>query len=367
MKRHLYTSYLRIALLLALALLGMAAPAEAASRTRCFEQTGFCVSDPILSYWERNGGLPVFGYPISEQRTETVEGWTGPLQWFERDRLENHGPDGVMAGRLGVRLLELRGLTWQTFERVTNAPQGCRFFPETGHSLCGTFLNYWERNGGLQRFGYPITQPFTEELPTWSGTVQYFERRRMELHPENAGTQYEVLLGLLGHDLMDPYGCKEVVSSLQKTTAAFPDLFNCPAPFPLVNAAMAYQPFERGAMLWVNGPNDNPGAIFVFYYDNTRGSLVWNLYGDSWREGEPTSGGERPPTGLYEPIRGFGKLWRTSPMIRETIGWAVTPEQAERGHEQYFKGGAFLLYRSSVDRVYILRPDLSAEDMPRIK
>jgi hypothetical protein len=28
--------------------------------------------------------------------------------------------------------------------------------------------------------------------------VQYFERARFELHPENAGTQYEVLLGQLG-------------------------------------------------------------------------------------------------------------------------------------------------------------------------
>src|SRR5262249_29825445 len=29
-------------------------------------------------------------------------------------------------------------------------------------------------------------------------TVQYFERNRFEYHPENKGTQYEVLLGLLG-------------------------------------------------------------------------------------------------------------------------------------------------------------------------
>ena len=28
--------------------------------------------------------------------------------------------------------------------------------------------------------------------------VQYFERNRLEYHPENKGTPYEVLLGLLG-------------------------------------------------------------------------------------------------------------------------------------------------------------------------
>jgi hypothetical protein len=31
--------------------------------------------------------------------------------------------------------------------------------------------------------------------------VQYFERRRMEYHPENAGTSFEILLGLLGRDV----------------------------------------------------------------------------------------------------------------------------------------------------------------------
>src|SRR5207253_4450759 len=40
--------------------------------------------------------------------------------------------------------------------------------------------------------------------------VQYFERSRFEYHPENAGTPYEVLLGLLGTQLSQkrgyPYG-----------------------------------------------------------------------------------------------------------------------------------------------------------------
>ena len=31
--------------------------------------------------------------------------------------------------------------------------------------------------------------------------TQHFERARFELHPENAGTPYEVLLGLLGREL----------------------------------------------------------------------------------------------------------------------------------------------------------------------
>jgi hypothetical protein len=36
--------------------------------------------------------------------------------------------------------------------------------------------------------------------------VQYFERNRFEYHPENAGTPFEVLLGLLGNQTVDGYG-----------------------------------------------------------------------------------------------------------------------------------------------------------------
>jgi hypothetical protein len=62
--------------------------------------------------------------------------------------------------------------------------------------LRNQFLAYWQSKGGLAIFGYPISEPF-QEGPY---IVQYFERNRFELHPENAGTPYEVLLGLLGTD-----------------------------------------------------------------------------------------------------------------------------------------------------------------------
>jgi hypothetical protein len=77
-----------------------------------------------------------------------------------------------------------------------------RWFAATGHTLRGTFLDYWNRYGGLAQFGYPITEEFAEPLGPDKKpyTVQYFQRNRFEHHPENAGTQYEVLLGTLGRD-----------------------------------------------------------------------------------------------------------------------------------------------------------------------
>ncbi len=79
---------------------------------------------------------------------------------------------------------------------------GVVWFPQTGHILRGEFLDYWNRNGDLAQFGYPLTEEFVDESGPGNKplTVQYFERNRFELHPENAGTPYEVLLGALGRD-----------------------------------------------------------------------------------------------------------------------------------------------------------------------
>ncbi len=201
-----------------------------AQRTRCFAETGYCIEGVILTYWEQNGGLPVFGYPTTELRVETNnDGWTGPTQWFERDRLEDHGAEGVLAGRLGAGLLELQGRSWRDFPQVSAAPSGCRYFPVTGHSLCEPFQSYWEQNGGLERFGYPITEPFSATLDDWSGTIQYFERRRMEHHTELAGTRYEVLLGLLGNEV-------RAYASGRPEQPSVPPAYPAPSASPVVTA-----------------------------------------------------------------------------------------------------------------------------------
>jgi hypothetical protein len=172
-----------------------------AQDARCFPETGFCISGPIRRYWERNGGLPVFGYPITPLQTERVENWTGPVQWFERDRLEDHSNEGkgILAGRLGVERLALQGRPWQFRPYGGDAPD-CRGFRETGYYLCGGFRTYWERNGGLERFGFPVTDQIVERIEGRDYIVQYFERRRMEYHPANR-PPFEILLGLLGNEV----------------------------------------------------------------------------------------------------------------------------------------------------------------------
>jgi hypothetical protein len=65
--------------------------------------------------------------------------------------------------------------------------------------VCGRFLQYWLRNGGLAQQGFPITDPFTErsDLDGKEYTVQYFERAVFEQHPENQ-PPFDVLLSQLG-------------------------------------------------------------------------------------------------------------------------------------------------------------------------
>ncbi len=84
--------------------------------------------------------------------------------------------------------------------KPTTLNSDLQYFAETGHTLGGTTLRYWTKFGGLAQFGYPLTEEFAEvsESNNKEYTVQYFERARFELHPENAGNDYEVLLGLLG-------------------------------------------------------------------------------------------------------------------------------------------------------------------------
>jgi len=67
------TSRLAPAYLLALGLFALSlapAPPAAAAAERCFPETGRCISGRFLSFWEEQGGLPVFGFPTIRARVE---------------------------------------------------------------------------------------------------------------------------------------------------------------------------------------------------------------------------------------------------------------------------------------------------------
>jgi len=92
------------------------------------------------------------------------------------------------------------------------APGG-RPFAETGHTVSGVFLTYWEQHGGLAQQGFPISEEFQEQsdLDGKTYTVQYFERAVFERHPENKPPS-DVLLTQLGKFHLAIGRAKEVAS-----------------------------------------------------------------------------------------------------------------------------------------------------------
>ncbi len=84
-------------------------------------------------------------------------------------------------------------------------PGGSRTFPETGQTVSGRLLQYWNGNGALPVFGLPLDAQSQRTTPDGAFQAQLFERNRLELHPENA-RPYDVLLGRLGADALAKQG-----------------------------------------------------------------------------------------------------------------------------------------------------------------
>jgi polysaccharide biosynthesis protein PslG len=96
----------------------------------------------------------------------------------------------------GVVMLMLMSMLASSGTSVSAASD---YYSDTGHYLYGQFRDYWNGNGGLFRFGYPITKVFNQKSTNGQTyPTQYLQRAVFEQHPENKGTQFEVLGRLLG-------------------------------------------------------------------------------------------------------------------------------------------------------------------------
>jgi endonuclease YncB( thermonuclease family) len=189
-------------------------PPTSQATTRCFAETGQCIDGQIRIFWEDQGGISIFGFPIAAATTTTVDGRTVVAQLFERQRIEYHAnnlaPYDILLGRVGADTLTAQGRDWQTFPQSGNLPN-CRYFAATNQSVCGAILQRWLSTGiefdGKPGFsdaerlalnGIPLSGLVGETLSDGlQYQVQWFERTRIELHPENR-SPYDVLNGLLG-------------------------------------------------------------------------------------------------------------------------------------------------------------------------
>jgi len=177
-----------------------------------FPQTGHSVQGDFLRFFNARGGLAIFGYPLTEAFQEGVRF----VQYFQRARMEafpeNPDPDKIQLGLLGVQLGYAAGPIPASEIPPANDPNR-RYFRETGHTVAYAFLTYFDRHGGLDIFGNPITEFKLEN----GRFVQYFQRARMEWHPQLPADQ-RVQLGNLG----EVYALTRLEPSLlQPPSAAF--------------------------------------------------------------------------------------------------------------------------------------------------
>jgi hypothetical protein len=152
-----------------------------------FPQTGHHLGHGFLRFWQGNGGLLAFGYPISEEFTENGR----TVQYFERARFEYHPEEPQPQYQVQLGLLGSMLTAGRSFATVPPG-SGEQFFAETNHAMSGAFLDFWRKRGGAQVFGLPISEPMQETSPVDGReyTVQYFERARFELHPEALDAYY---------------------------------------------------------------------------------------------------------------------------------------------------------------------------------
>ncbi len=118
------------------------------------------------------------------------------------------------------------------------------------------------------------------------------------------------------------------------TATPLPELF----PTSVVAQVQAVEEvFEHGRMFWlrhnrqiwvmVNNPPDSSGGD-------------WYCYNDTFLDGEEEIDSSLvPPEGMYQPRRGFGKLWRTHMDLHDALGWGTTPEFELTSSYTYLAGG----------------------------
>jgi hypothetical protein len=212
---------LPVLILMALVLGLFPLPVSAAD-SHFFPETGQTSSNAFYEFWLSHGQTAVLGFPVSPTfRASTDDSPPNTVvQSYERVVMEWHpeNPVGarVQLTRLAVKRLDqyvegYRANSPETPDIRTFAPRSChtgsdcQTFDATHHTVLGAFRDFWNANGGLPIFGYPLTEEFTvkDAATGHAVAIQYFERAIFEFHPEIDGGV--ILLERLGAELWDYY------------------------------------------------------------------------------------------------------------------------------------------------------------------
>jgi hypothetical protein len=136
--------------------------------------------------------------------------------------------------------------------------------------------------------------------------------------------------------------------------AAVRDALGCPSGG-AQQVAGVFQFYEHGVMFW----RQSDKSIFVLSdlaIQQGNATDHWWRFDDTWREGDPESDpGLSPPGDLKQPVRGFGKVWRSNGFIRDALGWATTDELPITSTWQQFEKG-WMMTGPADNLIYALIP-----------
>ena len=133
------------------------------------------------------------------------------------------------------------------------------------------------------------------------------------------------------------YGCALVpvagFGQVWTTNVTVRNRLGCPLA-PEKSVAAAEQSFQHGTMFWF----EDTQFIYILYSNG-----IWQSVVDTWRAGDPEQDPSiTPPWGYYQPIRGFGKVWREEPGVRDRVGWATEQERGLTAAKQQFERGMMI-------------------------
>jgi len=349
--RHMWLAVLCLAILLNADVATHLAKATFYAAT---PSSNYPVAEHFLHYWSTNGATLQLGNPVSPAQREASEadGKVYETQYFERARLEYHPEQKdprytIMIGMLGRESLLARYPTGTdpSINHQQVVPGDSSYtFSQTGKTVMGYFLSYWQSHGSLTQIGYPLTDAFYETSLN-DGRIylaQYFERARFEYHPEQSDPRYRVMLGLVGVEArarrQAPVGCRHGVSaSFQQTLQRVPSLahqLGCPTDDGQAGNGLAggYQSFERAGML-VSTSTSTTGYAYVLYPDGT--------YQRTSYQGVDLAGGVPPTAGphFYRAARAFAPLG--SAMAAENWQTSIAVQNYEHGLLLYVAGSGY--------------------------
>jgi hypothetical protein len=159
------------------------------------ELGGMAVPAPIYRYWRALGGAQRFGPPLAPALASDG----GAIQVFANAAIglraaQADTPFYVQPEPLGAQAaaaLAYGGAAAMAAGDPAGAPL---FFAAAGHGIKEAFLEFWQRGGGADVFGLPLSEEFTGLAADGQPrAMQYFQRAVLAYYPEEGSVRLEPL------------------------------------------------------------------------------------------------------------------------------------------------------------------------------